>query len=409
MTLRDHVAVEPLEEERLARIERAIVAGLPARHAAPAPWRALVPWGVAALAAAAALIAWRIAARPAELGAPPPVVVAAAPDGTRVDLGDAVITTGTGATFTVTRPGDGVDVRLARGRIALEVASRKGRAPLVVHADDVAVTVVGTRFAVEWDDEVTVEVTEGLVRVARGGETAMVAAGQSWSRPAHVAVAALVPTPPVAAGASGSDDDAVPAPAAPSGAAASGAAASGAPIDVAVLRDHSAAAPPAPDQPTGAAAAGTAPPRGDRPHHPRDARPAGAAAPPEPIADLRKAIRSVAVPAAEDVGAGGDAALDAYRRMATEAGATGAAGLYGLARTQAMDPGASADALRNLDRYVERFPRGAELDAVYWLRLRVLCLRRVDDACRSAAHTYLGHAPADTSAARVAERVTVTE
>src|SRR5687768_12467573 len=190
MSLRDRIPVEPLEEERLARIERAVVAGLPARPARSVGWRLVAPLAVASVVAAAALVVWR--GRGGDEERPrvdDPVVVTAAEDGARVDLGDAVITTGAGASFTVTRPDGGVAVHLARGRIELDVAPRKDRPPLIVHADDVEVIVVGTRFTVEWDDEVTVTVAEGLVRVERGGDSKMVAAGETWSQPARVAVA----------------------------------------------------------------------------------------------------------------------------------------------------------------------------------------------------------------------------
>jgi hypothetical protein len=401
MSLRDHIPVEPLEEERLARIERAIVAELPARLGAREPWwRGFAPWAVAAVAVAAAALF--VVVRSRDVAEPPaPVAISAAPDGTRVDLGDAVITTGAGATFTVTRPDGGVDVQLARGRIALEVAPRKGRAPLVVHADDVAVVVVGTKFAVEWDDEVTVVVEEGLVRVVRGAETAMVAGGERWSQPARVAVAAIE-APADEPRADGT----------PTGDGGDGTVASGdltpggGAIDAEVLRERVASAPPgggsngSRNGNGGGSRSGSGSGNG--------ARKPAAAVVAEPLDELRKAIRAVAVRAAASTGVQGDGALAVYQKMSRESGATGAQGLYGLARAQALG-GRESDALRNLERYIERFPRGAELDAVHWLRLRVLCLRRIDDACRSAAHTYLGHAEAGTAAARVAERVTVTD
>ncbi|MCB9559291.1 MAG: FecR domain-containing protein [Kofleriaceae bacterium] len=116
-------------------------------------------------------------------------MVAAGHDGARIDLGDAVVVAGGGASFTVVRPGDAVEIVLAAGRIDLQVASRKGRSPLTVHADDVDVVVVGTRFSVARAAEVEVTVTEGVVRVERGGHVDTLAAGDRWAQPARIAVA----------------------------------------------------------------------------------------------------------------------------------------------------------------------------------------------------------------------------
>jgi hypothetical protein len=363
MTLRDRVPVEPLEEERLARIERAVVAGLPARRPRTSPWRVAAPIAALAVAAAALLVVLR----PRDDQASPPaddapVVVSAAPDGARVDLGEAAITTGAGATFTVTRPGGGIAVHLARGRIELDVAPRKGRPPLVVHADDVEVVVVGTRFAVEWDDEVTVTVMEGLVRVQRGGRTDMVAAGETWSEPARVAVAVVGP------------DEA-----------------------------RAGALPPAPEaEPVVEAPA--PPPRKpkvkDKEKPERDAPPVAV----DPFEELRTDIKEAPYAPAVDVGVKGEQAIAEYQKMSIKTGDEGSQGLYGLARAQ-MAAGRRSEALRNLDRYVQRFSRGAELEDVLWLRLRILCLETIDTKCRRAAHTFLAKFP-DSSRADTAVRVT---
>lgn len=331
MNLRDRVPVEPLAEERLARIERGIVAGLPARRARPPAWRAAVPWAVVAAAAAIALVAWRTrATEPARVDgvsvtapAPAPTRVIGAAAGERVDLGDAVVTAGAGASFEATRPDGGVLIRLARGRIELDVAPRKGRPPLVVRADDVDVIVVGTRFAVEWTDQVTVEVFEGVVRVERAGAETTLTAGQSWAqRPPEVA-------------------------------------ATGAPE----------ATDPSPR------------PR-DRP------RPRPAPRRPDPADPVDDDLPPLA------------RTLDEYLAMTKKTGAVADEGLYGVARLKGD--------VRSLDLYLERFPKGVYLDDVLWLRMRRLCTRDRDAACRAAAHRYLDHG---TRAKRLehARRMTVSE
>ena len=352
MTLRDRIPVEPLEEERLARIERAVVAGLPARPARSVGWRLIAPLAVATVVAAAALVVWRSRGGEEQARVDDPVVVTAAEDGARVDLGDAVITTGAGASFTVTRPGGGVAVHLARGRIELDVAPRKDRPPLIVYADDVEVIVVGTRFTVEWDDEVTVTVAEGLVRVERGGDSKMVAAGETWSQPARVAVAVAGPV---------------------------------AEPDV-ELRDRKASAPPEPEpEPE---------PEPVKEPKKRKDRPVKVPVVVDPLDDLRSAIRGGKV----------DAPAANYQELVKKSGEEGARGLYGLAYDEQNDDKQK----RLLDSYVRRFPRGDNLDDVLWLRVKSLCRKNFDAACRTAAHTFISKAPSDDERIRIAVRVTNT-
>jgi hypothetical protein len=68
--------------------------------------------------------------------------------------------------------------------------------------------------------------------------------------------------------------------------------------------------------------------------------------------------------------------------------------------------GRNGDALQTLDAYVRRFVGGKEYKAALWLRVRILCVKTVDDRCRQAAYTYL-HQATDTPAARVAEALTL--
>ncbi|MBZ0235109.1 MAG: hypothetical protein K8M05_22465, partial [Deltaproteobacteria bacterium] len=68
--------------------------------------------------------------------------------------------------------------------------------------------------------------------------------------------------------------------------------------------------------------------------------------------------------------------------------------LYSLARTQHVDLGQHAQALRTLDAYFRRFDRSApDFEAARWLRLRILCASSFDAKCRAAAHTYATEYP----------------
>jgi hypothetical protein len=72
------------------------------------------------------------------------------------------------------------DVRLERGRIAAVVGPRAPDEPLAVVTPHLRVVVVGTRFSVALEGDVTaVAVEEGKVRVQRGEQTVLLLAGDS--------------------------------------------------------------------------------------------------------------------------------------------------------------------------------------------------------------------------------------
>lgn len=216
MKLSDKIEVEALDDERIANLERRIVARLgdgPARRlgdGAPRWWAAAMALAVVVVLAGA--VGWfaharRMAGDTAGVGehAAERMVVIGDGDGTgdharqRVALGDATIFGDARASYAVSRGGGGVLIEMRRGRIELEVAKRSGRPPLVVRAGDTEVVVVGTRFSVDYGDggadgadgEVAVEVSEGAVRVRRQRQETPVSAGQRWtSRGGRVASAA---------------------------------------------------------------------------------------------------------------------------------------------------------------------------------------------------------------------------
>lgn len=390
MSLRDRIPVEPLGPERLDRLEHRIVAASAPALARPAR-QPLWPWGLALASAAAAALAV-FALRPAPDAPSAPPVGVSTDAGATIDLGDATIRVGAATRFDINRGGGGIDVRLDHGEVSLDVAPRRDRPPLWVHAGDVGVRVVGTAFTVTRapdDGEVAVEVTHGTVEVHRGGMIAKVTGGERWSSRDGTVLA-------VAPDATPSAPDAVPGATNPGGFGAKtiGAAdthtpqlSTGPAIDVAVLGDRRATAPlagvPTPRTATGPAASQ---PRTNRPERTEPRPPANA----DPITDLRQAIMAQPLAPAMTVdGATPEARVAALRKaMAEGRGATAAAALYGLARTQHVELGRHAEALRSLEAYVTRFPNGAEIEDVKWLRIRILCRGTIGDACRAAAHSY---------------------
>jgi hypothetical protein len=427
--LTGRIPVEPLDEERLTRIERRIVAG--AAEAAARPRGASRPWPVLAIAAAAAVVVVAIGAGAVGWtlrgGGAAPAVAAAPIDvrtdaqRTTLDLGDARIESDPATAFTVTRPAGGVLVTLARGRVALDVGKRGERPALVVKAGDTEVVVVGTQFSVDYGDgtgDVDVRVTEGVVRVVRHQQETRVAAGQAWTT--RGGLVALAPD-------GSGDGEAV--------AAAVGAAAGGGPgragtpiadpaqrgggdveIDMGrapdVLRERVATVPDVRAPQPGAGSAGAATPRGTgvapardgsaRPRPPGDLR--------GPKGDLGAAIRSQPVLPALDVGEP-DAlgAMAAYRAIMTrEKGPTEAHAFYSMAVIQALKLGRTGDALTTLAAFKRRAPTSEYFVPALWLEVRIRCLRDVDEACRQAAEAYARRAPAGP-ALEVAERIKQTK
>lgn len=394
MTLRDRVPVEPLAPERLERLEQRIVASAaPALHA-PVK-HALWPWGLALASAAAAALAV-YALRPVPPAAAPQAWSVSTDDGATLTLGDATIAVGPATRFDVNRGGGGIDVRLDHGTVRLDVAPRRGRPPLWVHAGDVGVRVVGTAFTVSrapGAGDVEVEVEHGTVEVHRGGVIAPVTGGQRWSsRDGSVLAAAPRPAPTDAArGGAGAIN---------AGSTQTDPLATGPAIDVAVLTERRGGVAPGETGETARPSPGA--PRG-RPDRAGPATEPPAPAPADPLGDLHRDIAAQR-PAAATVALRSVPELRGL--VARSHGADAAAALYALARLQHVELGGHADALRSLDAYLTRFPQGAEIEAVRWMRLRILCRGPIGDACRAAAHSYLTQHGGDTARGKLAIRIT---
>jgi FecR-like protein len=417
------IPVEALDDERLTNIERRVVAGA-ADAAARAHRQRVLGRHAGRLVVAAAMVAagavgWALHRAPANapvIAEPTPIRVETDPRRSVLDIGDARIESDPATVFAVTRPAGGVLVAMTRGKVELEVGKRGGRPPLIVRAGDTDVVVVGTHFTVDYGDghgDVAVRVTEGIVRVVHQQQETRVAAGQAWRTHAGLIASAepgahASPAVP-GAGDAGHDGDA----ATPSGedsatlrAHAGSAIALGQAPDV--LHDRTAAVPVAP---------GVAPPPPPRlaaaPARPlgSDAARAHAVAKPEdPHIDLTAAIRAQRVEPALDLHEPNPASAVAryYAIAAHTSGEDAAQAFYSIAVLRHTRLGRNADALQTLDAYVRRFPGGKEYRAVLWLRVRILCLDKIDDRCRAAAYTYLHEAP-DDPAAHVAELVTMTQ
>jgi hypothetical protein len=370
MSLRERIPVEPLDEQRLTNIERRLVAraGDIAQHPVRAPRRWGLALGAFAAAAAAGVIGWTLhrAPAPTTLG-DVPLAVATDHERSTLDIGDATIASDPATQFAVTRPAGGVLVAMQHGKVELEVQKRGSRPPLVVRAGDTDVEVVGTHFSVAWDGKgpVEVRVTEGKVRVKRLQQETLVAAGQAWrSTDGLVALRTIEQAPGSVAA---SDDIQIDT--------------AGEPGD----RDH---APTAPEG-SGTHAASSEPGSGSS--HVASSGSGGGSKPGSPFGNVRKAIEKQPLEPALAVDGN---PLQAYSAIVTAQppAAEASAAFYSMALLQ-YEAKRDDDALRTLDGYFRRFSGGTysgtpHYQAALWLRLRILCLRSLDDRCRQAAYQY---------------------
>lgn len=187
-TLR-RVEVEPLSEQRWAKIERSVFTSLKLeaekQMVVPAPPRRSMGFRFGLVAAAMALLCVSavVVARlggPAVVAPPSRIITGASAShlalpGVSLDIDpqSAVVVDG--------EAGRALLVVLDRGSIVCEVAPRSHDAPLIVQAGAMRVRVVGTRFSVtRVGDSAQIAVSHGTVEVSIMGQTRRVQAGEVW-------------------------------------------------------------------------------------------------------------------------------------------------------------------------------------------------------------------------------------
>jgi hypothetical protein len=206
MSLGKKLDVEPLGEQRWARIERELFERVDAGESVPQSAsvqrvQATPRWRMAAalmLAGAAAAVlgagAWHVITAPPRVATVVPSRITTEATESSVSVGEARLDVAPQSAVSVS--GDdahGLTVFLERGRVECEVPPRAGRPPFSVQAGDVLVQVVGTHFAVaRTDADVQVDVQRGVVQVTAAGRRSDVAAGEHW--PAMVDRASETPT-----------------------------------------------------------------------------------------------------------------------------------------------------------------------------------------------------------------------
>jgi hypothetical protein len=196
------VDVEPLSDQRWAKIERNLIARLELASQDP-DWMSRQPSGdvagVGLRPVSWSRVSWLIGAAAAVVLA---VLVVSKPavEPLAVDQ-PSHVTTGEHASH-LAFPGLTLDIKprsavvvgaetsagqlvvLDRGEIVFGVGKRASSAPLIVQAGGTRVRVVGTRFSVvragDAGEDVRVEVYEGVVQVESGGHAVRLSAGERW-------------------------------------------------------------------------------------------------------------------------------------------------------------------------------------------------------------------------------------
>lgn len=392
MSLQDRVEVPELDEMRVARLERAVVAGAGALPDRPrgSSRRLIAAVGLAAVGLAAVgalLFLWLSSRGPADeqldLRKERTRVVTGPGQQSELYLGDARVTLRENTDVAVERFASGRTlVELATGEVDCQVDPRPHRPPFQVHAGQVRVTVVGTAFQVRRSEEVRVEVDRGIVEVESAGESLRLGAGESWRGPPLA--------PPRVTSVSPGDGAAEEVHASAAGPEK--------PSDRAQKRG-----PSNPDAGSGSPSARTQ----KKQRHARVGKGAGQSPKPSqrtlpemlrsanPLPPIYKQSYSRSL---RSLGGKADsqprqAASELQALAASTTGREASFALYARAHMLFFQLGEWAEVVTAAEQYQRRFPRGAEAEDMLWLRVRASCAAGDLRECRAAAHTYLRRYP----------------
>ncbi len=387
MQLKDKIPVPPMDELRVARLERSIVAQVEALPApAPAVGHSFFRYGIAAIAVAGVLLAIALNLRGAQLGEGavamiPPVqqvaqmqepmeVVTGEGQTTQLSLGDAQIEVGENTEISVQRYSDGrVNLQLRSGAVHCQVDPKLNRPAFVVQSGDVKVTVIGTEFDVYRSELVRVSVTRGTVGVESGSESFLLTKGQSWqgSPQDKVALATILKQREEKL----REEEEM------------------------VVRTH-AAHPKL---------------RRDRKHRARSPKPKAKDSSgkndsqSEDVHSFPRQVLGVK-PSRPNLSQGVDASLASLaasnpkqaaeelgKLVVQRKGRQASFALYSQAYLLQFRLGKSQAAARAVLHYTRRFPKGAEIENILWMAVQIRCADGNSSQCRSAAHSYLWRFP----------------
>ncbi len=377
------IPVPAVDELRMARMERRLVAEVASLDASPVRARTKYARAFVGLVAVAGVV---LAIALNLRGTTGPTSVSSASTATelttragqssRLELGDATLTVAENTSIGIERFVDGrTRIHLDRGSVHCEVEPRPNRPTFEVQAGDALVTVIGTGFDVTRDALVAVSVDHGIVRVTTSNETLRLHAGESWQGlpDAEFAATGVRAAEVLDAGLSepGSARDAAPA--------------------------HTVAAA-LPGRRNKSPKVRKTPPVKKLRNVLKGAKPIRPVVQPshgEKARELLAVSKNNPTKAIRDLGA------LAARATGNEASFA----LYSRAYLLFFETGERKQVVTAAKQYERRFPRGREAEDMLWLRVRASCSGTTySSACRSAAHTYRRRYPTgvfDSLAARI--------
>lgn len=341
------VEVEPLSEQRWARIERSLVARLesqPRHERASEPQRGYFgvrTWLVAA-AAMGALVVLLLAVRsfPDQVTVDHPSRITTGESASHLALVGLTLDVEPQSAIVLSpETQQGMLLVLDRGSVVCDVAPRAQDAPLIVQAGAARVRVVGTRFRVTRSGEgATVTVYQGVVEVTSAGETKRVGAGEQWPAPTVSSIPAKSTQPENGLNESEPEEN-----------AESAAPELGDESEPRTTPRHAAAARPKSGQPVRAGSGTETSPRPANDDSREDES--------EPKASPRPSPQTVFEQATVLERSDPARASQLYRSLESGSDSWAQNALYARGRLEASR-GNRAEARRVLGRYLERFPRG---------------------------------------------------
>lgn len=184
--LRQPPPIEDLSDISWQRVERDLFAALDSAEISTEParpsrrgWRWAAGGAIAAVAAAALVLAMGRDGSSEHGTKLSRLVTEGTPSS--ITVRGAAITAAPHTALLVTESGSGTQVILERGAIDCAIPPQKHRAPFVVVAGDVQISVTGTRFSVaRYGDSAEVVVERGEVTILAAGERYQVRAGERW-------------------------------------------------------------------------------------------------------------------------------------------------------------------------------------------------------------------------------------
>ena len=371
MNLESKIPVPEVDELRLARIERKILADVAATNKTTnlshMRW-ARFSLGIVAVAgvALAIFLNLRSSETPGlQLPSPAPLptqLVTGPGQSDTLTLGDAVVEVAENTTISVQRFAEGRTLLiLDKGSVHCEVQPRKNRPEFQVRAGDVDVTVVGTAFDVSRDEVVKVAVQRGIVSVTTSNETLRLHVGESWQG------SPIAGTPLETILAQQERETALAPP-------------------VLVVTQEKEDVRPSPA------------PVARRVHRNKEKREKGST--PVTLGEVLSGanpLRPVARPSHGTTVskllavAANDPATAVKTLHALGSKSTGneaSFALYGRAYLLFFKLNKRAEVVRAAKQYAKRFPGGREAEDMLWLRVRASCDDHYNSSCRVAAHTY---------------------